>query len=148
MISSGSLIHCRVIVTPVRDETGGLPLYLLFFREHLEDTENSMPFTMSKLLFCRLTLFKEPVYPIVGNSNHYVHSEVIVRDELIALIPIVLSTFHNYNFLESSKSSITESKKFWKRKDSINASITQVIPDHSSKFSDNLSRTINRIFVL
>ncbi|CAH8636202.1 unnamed protein product [Heterobilharzia americana] len=33
------LISFRIVVTPVRDETGGLPLYLLFFREEVIDAQ-------------------------------------------------------------------------------------------------------------
>ncbi|KAK4476065.1 hypothetical protein MN116_000674 [Schistosoma mekongi] len=33
------VIYFRIIVTPVRDETGGLPLYLLFFREETSDCQ-------------------------------------------------------------------------------------------------------------
>ncbi|XP_018654495.1 putative voltage-gated potassium channel [Schistosoma mansoni] len=33
------VIYFRIVVTPVRDETGGLPLYLLFFREEVNNTQ-------------------------------------------------------------------------------------------------------------
>ncbi|CAH8560545.1 unnamed protein product [Schistosoma turkestanicum] len=33
------VIYFRIVVTPVRDETGGLPLYLLFFREEVTNTQ-------------------------------------------------------------------------------------------------------------
>ncbi|CAH8870995.1 unnamed protein product [Trichobilharzia szidati] len=35
------VISFRIVVTPVRDETGGLPLYLLFFREEVSDAQTS-----------------------------------------------------------------------------------------------------------
>ncbi|VDQ00195.1 unnamed protein product [Trichobilharzia regenti] len=35
------VISFRIVVTPVRDENGGLPLYLLFFREEVSDAQTS-----------------------------------------------------------------------------------------------------------
>ncbi|TNN07019.1 Potassium voltage-gated channel subfamily H member 6 [Schistosoma japonicum] len=40
LYSKDNCVICfRIIVTPVRDETGGLPLYLLFFREEASDCQ-------------------------------------------------------------------------------------------------------------
>ncbi|CAH8629243.1 unnamed protein product [Schistosoma margrebowiei] len=40
LYSRDNCVMCfRIVVTPVRDETGGLPLYLLFFREEVSNTQ-------------------------------------------------------------------------------------------------------------
>ncbi|CAH8632098.1 unnamed protein product [Schistosoma bovis] len=40
LYSRDNCVICfRIVVTPVRDETGGLPLYLLFFREEISNTQ-------------------------------------------------------------------------------------------------------------